>query len=113
MFAGNGFVSNVNPVAVDGGGNATGSHFDGNSWSDYAGYDLDANGDGDLPFELRSTSGALRDRRPSLAFFTETPAAGLLELLGRAFPMFAPRAILTDPAPRMTWGDLAMLPTSS
>jgi nitrous oxidase accessory protein len=100
----NGFLGNVRAVAVDGGGDAAGSSFRSNAWSEYAGYDLDGDGSGDLPFVLRSATGALRDRRPDLAFFTGTPAAALLDVLATAFPMFAPKPLLTDPVPRASWG---------
>jgi nitrous oxidase accessory protein len=103
VFDRNGFVGNVAPVSVDGGGDAVESRFSGNTWTEYAGYDLDADGVGDLPFELRSASGQLRDRRPDLAFFTGTPAAALLDLFASAFPMFAPRPLVRDERPVLWW----------
>lgn len=103
VFEGNAFVGNVASVAVDGGGDATGSSFLGNEWSEYAGYDLDHDGVGDLPFELRAVASRLRDRRADLAYFTATPASSLLDLFAMAFPMFAPRPLLSDAAPAMPW----------
>jgi nitrous oxidase accessory protein len=102
-FSGNGFVGNATAVAVDGGGDASGTAFTGNAWTEYAGYDLDLDGYGDLPFELRSAAGQLRDRRPILAYFGATPAAALLELFASAFPLFAPRPLLRDARPAMQW----------
>lgn len=100
-FDGNGFVANVASVAVDGGGDALGSTFRGNTWTEYAGYDLDDDGVGDLPFELRSASARLRDRRARLAYFTGTPAEALLDLFAAAFPMFAPKPLLVDERPAL------------
>lgn len=104
QFVGNSFHENLAQVAVDGRGNALGSRFTGNAWSDYAGYDLDRDGYGDLPHELRRLSDTLRDRRPAIAFFAGTPAAGLLDLLGAAFPMFGPAPLARDERPAMRRG---------
>lgn len=99
VFQRNRFHENASQVTVDGRADATGTLFDGNMWSDYTGYDLDGDSIGDLPYAPRSVTGSLTDRRPSLAFFANTPAAGLLELLAEAFPMFAPKPILVDLKP--------------
>lgn len=100
-FLANDIHENGVQVAVDGNADATRHTFQGNRWSDYAGYDLDRDGYGDLPYELRSFTGGLVQRRPAMRFFTGTVAAGLLDLLATAFPMFAPRALLTDARPEM------------
>ncbi|MCK6526861.1 nitrous oxide reductase family maturation protein NosD [Myxococcota bacterium] len=99
VFTRNSFHETGTPVVVDSAGEARGTVFVGNHWGDYAGFDLDGDGIGDVPYELRSTTGALRDRRPTLQFFTGTPAARLLDLLGAAFPMFGPRPVLKDERP--------------
>lgn len=98
-FQTNRFHENATQVSVDGRADATGTHFERNFWSDYTGYDLDDDDVGDLPYAPRSFSGALTQRRPALAFFSHTAAAGLLDLLAEAFPMFAPRPILVDARP--------------
>lgn len=100
-FDDNTFYENGVAVSADGGADATRCVFTGNHWTEYAGYDLDKDGYGDVAFELRSTAGSLRDRRPELSFFQGTLAAGLLDLLAAAFPMFAPAPVLTDARPRM------------
>lgn len=100
-FQANRFHENQTPVAVDGNADATVARFDGNQWSDYAGYDLDRDGIGDVPYESRGLTDSLRDRRPALAFFRGTPAAWLLDLLGSLLPLFAPPTLVRDPAPRM------------
>lgn len=100
-FTGNDFHENGVPVAVDGNVDAHGSHFAGNWWSEYAGYDLDGDGTGDLPFAWRAVTTGLASRYPEISFFSGTPAAALLDLLGAAFPMFAPKALMQDDTPRM------------
>ena len=101
-MVGNRFEENGVQVAVDGGGDVMSTRFLGNAWSDYTGYDLDRDRIGDLPYIPRSVSGELSDRRPAARFFAGTVAAGLLDLLGAAFPMFAPRPLLHDDRPGLT-----------
>lgn len=106
-FVGNAFVADRVAASVDARGTVTGVQFDGNHWSDYAGYDLDGDGFGDLPFEVRSASGALLGREPALAWFSGTAALGLIDLFGAAFPMLAPDVVLTDPRPAIAWAPRA------
>ncbi len=100
-FTDNDLHENSLALLTDGGATAQQVRFEGNRWSEYAGYDLDRDGYGDLPFELYAASSGLLDRHPDARFFHGTPAAGLLDLLGAAFPMFAPAPLLQDPRPRM------------
>ena len=73
----------------------------GNRFDDYRGYDLDGDGVGDLPYELRSLSEDLASREPSLAFFRGSPAMGLVEMVGRLVPLCQPRTVLRGPEPSM------------
>jgi len=98
---GNGFGDNQVQVQVDGRGDAREALWEGNAFDDYAGYDLDGDGTGDLPYELRSLSSDLTAEAPGLAFFRGTPALSLAEAIGRLVPLFEPRLVLVDPAPRM------------
>lgn len=99
VFTENAFVSNRVPAASDERGRGTNASFDRNFWSEYAGYDLDQDGVGDLPHQVRTASGRLRERTPALAWMTGTPALSLVDLFVAAFPMFAPDPVLTDPHP--------------
>lgn len=103
LFEDNNFVANRAPVSVHGGGDAGQYRFHANQWDGWAGYDLDGDGLGDVPYEARSLSGDLTDRHPNLAFFSGTPAAALLDLFAEAFPLFRPDPVLVDDAPAMTW----------
>ena len=99
QFAGNEFHENAVPVSADGRADTSGTQFDGNAWSDYTGYDMNNDGIGDVPWELRAVSITLLARTPNVAYFHGTLAAGLLDLFAAAFPMFAPPAIARDPRP--------------
>jgi nitrous oxidase accessory protein len=100
-FSGNGFRDNQVQVQVDGRGDAREALWRGNEFDDYAGYDLDGDGTGDVPYELRSLASDLIAERPALAWFRGTPALALAEAIGRIVPVFEPRLVLSDAEPRM------------
>jgi nitrous oxidase accessory protein len=107
-FLGNGFRDSQVQVAVGGRGDARDAEWRGNEFDDYAGYDLDGDGTGDVPYELRSLASDLVDDAPVLAFFRGTPALALAEAIGRAVPLFESRLVLVDAAPstiRIPWTD--------
>jgi len=98
---GNGFRDNAVHVQVDGRGDARQAVWRQNAFDDYAGYDLDADGTGDVPYELRSLVSDLVAQQPALAFYRGTPAFAFAEAIGRIVPLFEPRLVLADPEPRM------------
>ena len=101
VFRANDFRDNGTPLRVEGGGDALGVTWEGNYFDDYAGYDLDGDGVGDLPFELRSLTSDLVGETPALAFYRGTPALALVEAIGRVVPLLEPRLLLVDRSPRM------------
>lgn len=103
-FEDNAFSDNREQFVVEGGGDALLAALSRNRFDDYAGYDLDGDGYGDVPYELRSLSNQLVSSRPSLAFFEGTPALGIIETVGRIVPLFRPHTIVVDPRPRMQGG---------
>ncbi len=98
---GNSLASNREQVVGDGGGDARLAVWDGNHYDDYVGYDLDGDGRGDVPYELRRLSTHLSSGVPSLSFFTGTPAFGVINVLGKVVPLFTPHTLLVDERPRM------------
>lgn len=101
-FTDNTFEENRTDVRVEGGGDATRVEWARNFFDDYRGYDMDGDGTGDIPHELRSFSTETVGAHPELAFFSGTPAMGLLDALSQIFPLLAPKALLVDRAPRMS-----------
>jgi nitrous oxidase accessory protein len=100
-FESNSFRDHHQQVSVGGGGDAREAVWRGNYYDDYAGYDLDADGVGDLPYELRSFTGALVAREPRLLLFRGSLALWLIERIGQAVPLFPARTLLVDAQPRM------------
>jgi nitrous oxidase accessory protein len=101
----NAFIENGEQVSASGGGrfgdvvwSAGGS---GNYWSDYAGYDRDGDGVGDLAYAPRAAFDALSDAQPDLQLFAGAPATLALDLAARAFPVIALPPKLRDDAPLM------------
>jgi len=103
VIAGNTLLENLEQAAPQGGGTleqiAWAADGRGNFWSDYAGYDADRDGIGDLPYRNLALSSALFDREPLLAFFRFSLAATALDLATRAVPLFQPPPRFVDPAP--------------
>ncbi len=112
-FSGNSFVENLQQVASTGGGDPRANVWSGNYWSDYAGYDADADGVGDVPYRLERLFEDLADRRPELRLFHYSPATQAMDFAARAFPVVKPQPRLVDEAPRMALAVPPGLPASS
>lgn len=111
----NDFADNQVQVRVDGGGDATHVDWRGNYFDDYAGFDLDGDGTGDVAYQTRSLSSKLTGERPELALLRGTLAIAIVDAAGHLDPLYQPKPILTDRAPRMTArhpiGDMRAVPT--
>ena len=101
---GNRLHGNGAQVRVDGGGDALGNEWAGNDFDDYAGYDLDHDGVGDVPYELRSLSGALAARHPQIDLLRGAPALFVLDATSRVLPLLRPKPVLVDERPWMGRG---------
>jgi nitrous oxidase accessory protein len=100
-LTGNVFDGNGMHVRTDGDGTLRGARFAGNFFDDYAGFDLDGDGIGDVPYELRALSAELTSRHPDLRFFRGLPALDLVDAAGRLFPLFPPALVVSDATPRV------------
>jgi nitrous oxidase accessory protein len=105
-FKDNAFVSNHSQVEVEGGGDALGVDWRENAFDDYAGYDMDHDGYGDIPYELRRLSSQLASTYPQLLFFRGAITLELLDAISLLFPLVEPQTTLIDARPKMsaaTW----------
>jgi nitrous oxidase accessory protein len=109
-FSGNSFINNREQVGIKGTGVFSGNEWTidgrGNYWSDFAGYDKDHDGIGDISYRLADLYSELTDRNPELLFFAETPAARAVSVAADMFPVFKPRAKVQDDAPLMSPPDI-------
>ncbi|MBZ0272851.1 nitrous oxide reductase family maturation protein NosD [bacterium] len=100
-FERNSLRDNHEQVRVDGGGNARNVVFLENDYDDYAGYDLDRDGFGDISYEQRRLSTTMISLHPNLAFFRGSLALSMLDAASRVLPLYNPETTFTDPRPRM------------
>ncbi|KAA0234257.1 MAG: putative ABC transporter binding protein NosD [Acidimicrobiales bacterium] len=116
LFSENAFIDNGEQVATDGRGDLEGNEWSvdgrGNYWSDFAGYDADGNGLGDIPYEIEDVFSDLTDSYPDLMFFQGTPAARAVDMAGRAFPDLKPEPKLSDDAPLVEMPGFPAAPTA-
>ena len=97
----NSFLDNYEQVAVTGSGRLQGNRWEGNYWSDYAGFDENGDGFGDLPYRSDKLFENLLLRNEHLRFFAYSPVIQAINFAARAFPVVKPQPKLEDPRPRM------------
>ena len=97
-FTDNDFMGNTFDVATNNREHT--SSFNGNYWDDYAGYDLNRDGTGDVPYHpVRLFSLVVERHSPSIALL-RSAFVTLLDAAERALPSLTPET-LVDPKPRM------------
>lgn len=108
QFTGNSFIENEEQMAIDGGSSRTpnlndwsvGEH--GNFWSDYAGYDANNDGLGDVQYKSERLFENLMQQKPELRLFIYSPAVNALDFAAKAFPSVRPQPKLEDDYPMMS-----------
>lgn len=106
-FLGNSFVDNDEQVAIAGGGSSAANNSwtvadQGNYWSDYAGFDANGDGFGDIAYKSERLFENLVAQEPNLRLFLYSPAINTLDFAAKAFPIVRPQAKLVDERPFMT-----------
>jgi nitrous oxidase accessory protein len=114
-FSGNTFIDNVEQVGITSSGHFVGNAWSvngrGNYWSDFAGYDADGDGVGDVAYKVDDLYNTLTDEHPDLAFFNETPASKAIGLAAQMFPVLRPDPIIEDEHPLVDRPRLAPIQT--
>jgi len=104
-FQSNSFIENTQQASTNGRGNLLGNTWSqdglGNYWSDYAGYDANTDGIGDMPYRSEKLFESLADSHPALRLFIYSPATQALDFAASAFPSLRPEPKLIDDAPMM------------
>ncbi|MEZ5175430.1 MAG: nitrous oxide reductase family maturation protein NosD [Acidimicrobiia bacterium] len=113
----NTFIDNTEQVGVTGTGNFTGNDWSvdgmGNYWSDFAGFDAEADGVGDIPYRGQDLYNSITDDHPELVFFQETPAAKAISLAATMFPVLRPKPLFQDDHPLVDRPPLAPISISA
>ncbi len=107
-FHGNAFVNNIQPVTVSGGGSAITNRWGENYWSDYAGFDEDKDGHGDVPYRYERLGDEFFSKYDDLRVFQLSISAATLNAIGRLVPLLAPQPLLIDSMPLLTRPQLAV-----
>lgn len=102
IFKANRFKGNITQVVITGGGKTANRNlWDGNFWEDYAGFDQDADGIGDKPYELYSYADRIWMDVPSAQFFKGAPVLEAMDFLERLAPFTEPNMLVRDHQPLM------------
>lgn len=116
VFSDNTFWENVEQMAIQGGNSHSRNEWRGNYWSDYAGFDANGDGQGDVPYRAERFFESLTGREQLLRALIYSPAAQAIEMAAELFPIARPQPKLTDPTPRQHPAAIptsALLPTTS
>ena len=97
----NDFQGNGRLVDVEGGGDAMRITFDGNYLSEYAGYDLNGDGVGDVAFEKKRLGSDLVESHPAAQLLEGTVALGIVDAVAMAIPVLATKKLFVDLHPAM------------
>lgn len=100
-FTGNSFLSNFTQISVSGRGTAMREGWNGNHWDDYAGFDKNADGVGDVPYEIYNYADRLWMEVPHASFFRGGFALAALDFVERLAPFSEPRLLMRENAPLM------------
>lgn len=102
-FTENTFIGNLDQLRTSGGslaGHNTWEHDGrGNYWDEYAGYDADGDGVGDIPYTYDDVFSELVRREEAVRAYSFTPAREALDLAAGWFPAFRPAPSLIDTSP--------------
>lgn len=103
QYTGNSFVDNQEQVQVAGHGAIEENDWAvdgiGNYWSDYAGFDADNDGVGDVIYKSEKLFENLTDKHPKLRLLTFSPVTQAVDFAAKSFPFVRPEPKLTDPSP--------------
>lgn len=98
QFLENNFIHNSFDVSYN--SKLNDNRFEGNYWSDYAGYDLDRDGVGDVPYRPVKLFSYIVNRTPETIILLRSLFMDIIDFSERVTPVFTPDN-LVDPYPKM------------
>jgi len=99
ILKGNAFIDNLETVKVRGQGVASQNLWEGNSYSDYEGFDRDKDGYGDSVYNHDIYLDTLWMNNDWMLLFSGSPVVSVLNLLAKLAPISEPKRLMTDPKP--------------
>jgi nitrous oxidase accessory protein len=100
VVEGNDFIGNREQVRYVGAKDEVWGKESGNHWSNYLGWDRNADGVGDVRYEANDMVDRLTWRYPSIKLLMASPAVQALRLVAQQFPVLRVPSVV-DPKPRM------------
>lgn len=97
----NNFISNSFDLAVASAG--TTNTFDGNYWNDYAGYDLNRDGVGDVPYRPMKLFSYVVSNTPEAMVLLRSLFIDILNFSEKVSPIFTPEAVIDNQPLMMEW----------
>ena len=97
---GNDFIQNHNQIRYVASRDEEWGKQRGNYWSNYSGWDADANGIGDVPYEANDVMDRLAWQHPLVKLLLHSPAVQTLRMIARQFPLLRSPSVI-DKQPRM------------
>jgi len=97
---GNDFIGNHEQVRYVGAKDETWGRQSGNFWSSYVGWDRNADGIGDVPYEANDMVDRMSWKHPATNLLLASPAIQALRLVAQQFPVLRVPTVV-DPKPRM------------
>ncbi|SOE22513.1 nitrous oxidase accessory protein [Spirosomataceae bacterium TFI 002] len=94
VLTANNFFGNTFDMGTS--GNMIANTINANYWDKYEGYDLDKNGQGDVPFRPVSLFSTLIDRMPQAMMLLRSFTATLLDKIEKVMPSFTPENLLDE-----------------
>ncbi|MDU8928526.1 nitrous oxide reductase family maturation protein NosD [Alisedimentitalea sp. MJ-SS2] len=95
-FRNNSFASNFTQISVRGRGTAMKESWEGNFWDDYAGFDKNDDGQGDVPYEIYNYADRIWMEVPHASFFRGGLALAALDFVERLAPFSEPKLLVRE-----------------
>lgn len=94
VVSGNNFLSNTFELSLK--NNANNNVFDGNYWSDYSGYDLDRDGNGDVPYRPVKLFNYVVNETPEALVLLRSLFVDIINFSEKVSPVFTPENVVDN-----------------